>query len=812
MEVTGFGDYGDWRADGFRFVPAPGWAPIPSVEPAILTRAGGTSAFGVGSVGPITIPGQFVYRGPLTPDEAFINLFKRLNPIDMSPRQLRALTTVDGNEIEVRIEAVLRVPPLADSGAVNAVPAAFVAVQTAFTPFTTRTASQVIPNAEWQSVLLDVKGQFPTAPVLRIQPTAQRTTRTANVGWSYRRRYVVSNADTDALTKYAVAIDLGDTAALVTGGKALASGDDLRVWIGGKEVARTLNTWNGSGAVGTSTSTLCWVTLPSIPGGGSVTVDVMYGNPSAGAPPTLTYGVDLPAFDIATTGAGRSTNTKWVYAVSRTAANAGKGIWPISGGNPLFAVPGAWQVSRVTNQAHDMRQEVVSSYVDASVTYQQGRFDAQVARAGASVIAEAGNDADGVMLRAPVGITQVRADFRWLNPVNRSGSTVAIGRLALASRDSASQAWQQTTISAATAATETAIAAANYVPSEGQANEVALALLPISTTIPSAADGTRRAYAFVDATLEVTLQGDITQNTPAEETVYEVATELRHGGGGDTAGLAVYKSVLLGNAKGAAGAGTPRLAVLLNQQIVVRNAERVAEIWNSALTAKVANVPTPAARAVSGVRSGAATIEQPASEWIAFVPVTDPLLNSSATTDVLNWTRGTVTAGVTTAFSRVTATFDTTPAAFQENITANTAGAGAIIEDIATDYLPVGDRQHAQVGMAIRTTNVNLQPTPSIWWYDAAQAPLAATPKSMQADWAIPDVNTWYRRLFAAAVPAGAAYFRVGVTSKDKVGGLIAVSRWDTVAVNDTEIAVRDVAQGANLTFSAEWEDRYAYA
>lgn len=200
----------------------------------------------------------------------------------------------------------------------------------------TFTTSKTFTSPLDQTMHLAVPGNIPTHPVIRITPTAQRVETTPYVGWSKRRRYVISNEGTDPLFREAVMIDLGNTAALVSGGKARSDGADLRVWLHGLEQARSLVDWNTS-------STALWVIVPVLPPRQSLTYDIVYGNPLATDADgvELTY-PDAPAFDITA-----STNFVRVYRTGTDITNAGEGLWPLSspleGGSADYGVPGAWQ-------------------------------------------------------------------------------------------------------------------------------------------------------------------------------------------------------------------------------------------------------------------------------------------------------------------------------------------------------------------------------------------------------------------------------------------------------------------------------------
>lgn len=88
------------------------WTPVPTTQPTVLTRPGTYGTFGVGSVSELLIPGKFHYNTAfgLTYEAAWLNLFKRLDPINQNPRELRVRRN-DG--VLIKIQAVVQ--PLAFS-------------------------------------------------------------------------------------------------------------------------------------------------------------------------------------------------------------------------------------------------------------------------------------------------------------------------------------------------------------------------------------------------------------------------------------------------------------------------------------------------------------------------------------------------------------------------------------------------------------------------------------------------------------------------------------------------------------------------
>ncbi len=163
-------------------------------------------------------------------------------------------------------------------------------------------------------------GQAVTHPTVKVGWSVQRTTDSATVGWKYRKQVTITNNGTRDWHDRPVVVDLGDTAALVSGSKAQADGDDLRVRIEGAEKYRTLVNWN-------TARSFVWF-LVTIKAGGSVTADIVYGNPSATTPRNLSTRTatrdTYVAFDLegdsgtATAGAGSTiTNSGESWETNR---------------------------------------------------------------------------------------------------------------------------------------------------------------------------------------------------------------------------------------------------------------------------------------------------------------------------------------------------------------------------------------------------------------------------------------------------------------------------------------------------------------
>jgi hypothetical protein len=123
-----------------------------------------------------------------------------------------------------------------------------------------------------------------------------------------------------------------------------------------------------------------------------------------------------------------------------------------------------------------------------------------------------------------------------------------------------------------------------------------------------------------------------------EDQVYEFATALRYGGGGETTGVAPYKTIRLGNYTGLSGAGTPRLTAPLNKQILVFADTRKAEQWNNGVTAKEETIPVGALNAFDVVLDGGGNaVEQQSADWMPLLPTVNPLANPEFTVDPGAW-------------------------------------------------------------------------------------------------------------------------------------------------------------------------------
>src|SRR5690606_21587926 len=116
-----------------------------------------------------------------------------------------------------------------------------------------------------------------------------------------------------------------------------------------------------------------------------------------------------------------------------------------------------------------------------------------------------------------------------------------------------------------------------------------------------------------------------------EVEIYEFATELRLHGGGNAVGP--YDTLLVGNARGLSGPGTPRAAVVLGEQGLELDTERHTHaLWDDTFTAQVGAVRAPAVRALAGGLRDIDAADIPALERL---PVTIP--NSDFASSLTGW-------------------------------------------------------------------------------------------------------------------------------------------------------------------------------
>ena len=153
--------------------------------------------------------------------------------------------------------------------------------------------------------------------------------------------------------------------------------------------------------------------------------------------------------------------------------------------------------------------------------------------------------------------------------------------------------------------------------------------------------------------------------------------------------------------------------------------------------------------------------------WRLVTPATATLANAGANrlqpynhtflTNLTGWEQHSVTAGVTYAASRGVTIFDDAAGALLLDITANTAGAGALVEYRNSTLFPAVEGGNWTLAASNRTSNANITPRLRLAFLDVAQSLISS---STETDW-VPTANTWTRRSWSAIAPAGTAFVRV---------------------------------------------------
>lgn len=471
----------------------------------------------------------------------------------------------------------------------------------AATPVTTSSAV----TGGTATITVAVPGNMRTAPIIRVQPTAQRASQTATVGWKRRRRFRVTNNSDETWYRMPLRIELGDTTGLVTGLRAQANGSDYRVRIQGREVARTLVGWN-------TVATYAWILVPVLRPGASLVVEFVWHNSAATAnPPVLAY-PDIPAFDLAA-----SSNGVWRYQ-----AGAGQGLWWLSTGAKApdvdTTVPGAWQpVMTLANP--DNVDDVTQYPYSGAAPNIYAPFNAMRAITGGVALPSEGL-ADGVTIHHPCGITGVSAAISYRNDYTAGAGTVVVGKFVVLARTTGAQVWDKIYENGNVVhASYVTIARATYAAG-APVRHVAFAVWPYNeVAVDEAALVGRVAHmgsvGYIDVFVDET-RITIAALEPETE-IYDVAVTLSVD---PDDGVNSANSVRLGAAGSTDASDVPRLAVKLNEQIVIDCETRAASVWNSALTAKIEDVPHFAIRGMRTQPILGIGTDVPASEWLPLRP------------------------------------------------------------------------------------------------------------------------------------------------------------------------------------------------
>lgn len=760
-------------------VGMPFGVPFLSAAPQVLTRPGASPTFGPGTVTERAIPVQFIVNrteyGSF--EAAYDILMQRIHPTDTSPGELVA-ERLDGTIVS--IQAVLVLPPGSATGEIDTLNGTFIAVDPMWQAETETVIAKTFSLGADLAMNVPITGTIQQEPVIVISPTVQRASSTTTSGERFRMTYRITNNLSRSLVGIPYRIDLGDTATKVAAGKMQADGDDIRLVVDGKEIPRTL--------VGMNTaSTGAWIEITNLAAGRTMDVDVLYGGSSMTAPQTLDASLasgTLPAINLTT-----STNLVWKYDVAELSANAGKGAFLLSSGTSIPAVntdaPGAWRFFTLTTGSRDSTwQEKYTEFNSGGTDYYVAKLNAIRARQAAIPAESNYVDADGLMLNHPGGITQVRADVKWLNEYQTGTSGDPVGRVGIFASDDGSN-WRVVQQWSTPQTTVASVAVANYNVSPS-ALFVGFATKPYrGTSVPTTAKAARQASIEWDTTLEVTVGGaSIAQSTiQTEEAIYEIAMSLRVGGDADLDGP--YNIVRIG------GAASRRLVMRLDENLVIDTKARTVEVWNAAEDTLVATIPVFALDARQVLEYGGS--EGAAQKWLPMATYINPLNNHSLLTDASGWSRVSVGTGVTAnAPARSTDFSDTS---LRSQITASTGASGiAAVVERNDDFLEVPADRVAMVAADLRTTVATLVPRLTIWFYDAAFNLVGSA--SMESLYT-PPTGSFFRRVHQVTAPQSRIkYYRVGVTAWTTAANVTG-SIYSTRYVPDgNELIIRDDAIG----------------
>ena len=260
-------------------------------------------------------------------ESRIFKLLGALDPNDDTPRPLKVEIDLDTNDdgttettVTTTVDAVIGPYTWRDSDG-KFLDVTFYAASPVWREQSASTLSAQSISSSGSSFTITNNGYARAYPTFTIAYTVQRSTQTADVGWKYRKTATFTNNEPRTESKVTRFVDLGDTAALVTASKALSSGNDLRVRVNGKELPRTLMNWN------TKRSILAVVV--TIPAKSSITVEIVYGNPSAGTPETLnTLGGARTRPDLYTALDCYSSNGTATSGASSTLTDSGK-AWKV---------------------------------------------------------------------------------------------------------------------------------------------------------------------------------------------------------------------------------------------------------------------------------------------------------------------------------------------------------------------------------------------------------------------------------------------------------------------------------------------------
>lgn len=269
----------------------------------VTPRPGSTTVIAPGEITPRRITVIFQYEGDDSDGILFARdeLIGALNPRDQTPRELIG-ERYDATQV-TRTAKVELVDLMDADGSLNELRVVFMSEEPEWFAVDSESATDTFSSSP-DSMTVTNAGQAPVWPIYSLRWTVQRTVKTSVIGWQYRKRMTLTNDLGRAIPPFPYLIDLGNTATLVDGGKALVNGDDLRILRDGEDLPRTLVGWY-------DIQGYAWVLLPGMDADEVMTLDIIYGNASAGAPETIDprdLGIDIGTYsDIAQSGLSTTT-------------------------------------------------------------------------------------------------------------------------------------------------------------------------------------------------------------------------------------------------------------------------------------------------------------------------------------------------------------------------------------------------------------------------------------------------------------------------------------------------------------------------
>jgi hypothetical protein len=696
-------------------------------------------------------------------------------PVTVSVNVATTRPTITGGHIEVRV----------------------IAADPVWRAITPTTATKVFTSALDHAMTVPVAGQAPAQPRIRIQPTAQRTVFASTVGWRYRQRITVTNGAIESMYQHPYRLNLGSTTALVSGSKALSSGNDVRVIDEqGREMNRELVTWN-TGA------SYAWIIIPQLRPGESTYFDVIYGNPSAGSPPTFTYSVGNP-YKTTIINYAASSNSQWVYDVERIAANVNRGLWWLSPGNEDHLVPGSWARSIYYRNMDDYAQDPWT-YYEAPAGTGRGIAILRATRYKRDVITlRDKREYDGVMLHVPTGINSLEYDLKVVNELTQYGANLPVGRVELFARYQGrdfAQVWiDQIERRAALGNTTIGPRTQSVLNGSEPATHIMMVNGPYDgNRIPRSTEYTKHCDVENLTTWKVNLASTVTQSAAAEEEIVDVAGTLRIGGGQTGALAAPRDEVLIGQL-----AGRRLLVPLLGggtaaDQLIVDTDGGVlaAAIYSADALTKRADV----AWAVKSQRV----------EWVAgeeatrlgVLPTVRPgveqVINTTFDASVTGWSHDGQTAGVTAATSWDSGTLKLA-------VTGNTGGTGGFARAKYATDIPITPGERATFAADVSTSHADVVPELFIVWVNASNVEFAEV---NEPDWTPASAGVTYRRMVGGVAPIGTVEMRYKIRTRFAVANATGFVTLDNVNTTHEEATWFEPATPAGTRVSIDFANGY---